>query len=79
MASAMKNLQRMRSNPRDWRIEDLKVIADRLGIEQRQNGTSHVVFRAKNGLRVTVPAHRPMKPTYIRDFLAMVDSLEVVQ
>jgi len=67
----------MRDNPRDWRIEELKTIADRLGIEYRQQGTSHVVFRARNGRRASVPAHRPVKPPYIRDFLALVDSLEI--
>jgi len=35
----------MRRNPRDWRIEDLKVIARSLGIDHDQHGTSHVVFR----------------------------------
>src|SRR5450432_4945980 len=39
----------MRSNPRDWRIDDLKVIATRLGIEFRQKGTSHVTFRSPQG------------------------------
>jgi hypothetical protein len=37
-----KLLARMRRNPRgDWRIEQLKTIADRHGIPYRQPGTSH--------------------------------------
>ncbi len=75
--SVTKTLQRMRNNPRDWRIEDLKMIAKRFGIEHRQQGTSHVVFRASTGRRVSVPAHRPVKPPYIRDFPGLVDSLEI--
>ena len=69
----------MRNNPRDWRIEDLKAIAERLGIGYWQKGTGHVMFRASNGKRASVPAHKPIKPTYIRDFLALVDSLETTQ
>jgi hypothetical protein len=34
----------MRHNPRDWRIEDLKVLADHYGVNQDQTG-SHVTFR----------------------------------
>ena len=35
----------MRRNPRDWRIEDLKVVAHSLGIDHDQHGTSQVIFR----------------------------------
>lgn len=79
MASAEKTLQKMRNSPRDWRIEDLKVIADRLGISYRQKGTSHVMFLASNGKRANVPAHKPIKPPYIRQFLALIDGLEATQ
>jgi hypothetical protein len=34
----------MRNNPRDWRIEDLKVLAVHFGMVHRQRGTSHVIF-----------------------------------
>ncbi len=66
----------MRQNPRDWRIENLQVVADRLGLVYRQPGTSHVTFRSPRGTMVTVPARRPIKPVYIRKFLALVDELE---
>jgi len=79
MPSAVKTLQKMRNNARDWRIEDLMVIADRVGIVYRQRGTSHVTFRAGNGKRAIVPANRPVKPEYVRDFVALVDSLEASQ
>ncbi|HEU0142910.1 MAG TPA: hypothetical protein VFQ79_24535 [Bryobacteraceae bacterium] len=76
MPSAMKTLQKMRNNPRDWRIEDLKAIADHLGIAYRQKGTSHVTFRAPNGEVLPVPAARPIQPVYVRLFLKLVDSME---
>ena len=76
MPGFTKTLQKMRSNPRDWRIDDLKVIATRLGIEFRQKGTSHVTFRSPQGNSLVVPAARPIQPVYIRQFVALVDSLE---
>ncbi|MGH6920647.1 MAG: hypothetical protein ACREJ0_23420 [Geminicoccaceae bacterium] len=68
----------MRRNPTaDWRIEQLKAIADRYGISYRQPGTSHVTFRPRRGEKLTVPAQRPIKPVYIRRFLALLEALEM--
>ena len=69
----------MRNNPRDWRIEDIKAIADRMNIDYRQPGTSHVTFRTKAGKKLTVPAHKPIKPVYIRQFLALIDEQEELE
>ena len=68
----------MRENPKgDWRIEDLKSVAARFGVAYRQPGTSHVTFRSPKATRVTVPAHKPIKSVYIKQFIAMLDELEV--
>ena len=69
-----KILIRMRNNPRDWRIDDLKSVAERLGIDWRTEGGSHFVFSFP-GVEddVCVPAHRPIKPVYVRHFVALVD------
>lgn len=74
MAQAGKILARMRRNPRDWRIEDLRAIADRHGIEHRQPGTSHVTFSFAGVEPLTVPAHKPIKPVYVRRFLRLLDA-----
>jgi len=67
----------MRRNPKaDWRIEQLKAIADRYGVAHRQQGSSHVTFRPPRGEKLTVPAQRPIKPVYVRKFLALIDALE---
>lgn len=76
LANALCILERMRANPRDWRIEDLKVVADRFSIEYRQHGTSHVVFRHRVAGLLTVPSTRPIKPVYVRRFVALVDLIE---
>lgn len=75
MTAAAKMLGRMRNNPRGWRIKDLKTVADRFGIEYRQPGTSHVTFRLPSGAKLTVPAHKPIKPVYVKKFLDLIDEV----
>jgi hypothetical protein len=75
MANAIKILNRMRNNPRDWRIEDLKVVANHAGIDHDQPGTSHVTFRHPKVGRLTVPADRPIQPVYLRRFVRFVDGV----
>ncbi len=77
MGKHEKLLQKMRNNPRDWVIDDLIVIANRYGVKFRQPGTSHVTF--SNGRqRLTVPSHKPIKPVYVQQFIAMIEqALEV--
>ncbi len=74
MSQHEKTLLAMRSNPRDWRIEALESVARHLGITVRKSGGSHVIFQ-KSGcpLEVSVPAHRPIKPIYVTQFIAMID------
>lgn len=76
VANAAKILSRMRNNPCDWRIEDLKVLASHFGISHRQHGTSHVTFRHPTFGILPVPAARPIKVVYIRRFLALIDALD---
>jgi hypothetical protein len=66
----------MRINPRDWRIEDLKVVAVRYELASRQQGTSHVVFRTPNGEVLSVPVSKPIKPVYIKQFVRLIDNVK---
>jgi hypothetical protein len=72
MSQLEKMLLRMRNNPHDWQIDELKDIAKRFAMEWRQPGGSHVTFRHPNGAKITVPAHRPIKPVYIKKFLRLL-------
>ena len=72
MSRAVKILERMKNNPRDWRIENLKTVADAYGMIYRQPGGSHVIFRHPNGAMLSVPAHRPIKPVYVKKFVRLV-------
>ena len=75
MTKADKILERMRNNPRDWSIEDLKTLAARHGVDWRQPGTSHVTFSRAGAAPLTVPAHKPIKPIYVSRFVAMIDDM----
>ena len=68
-----------RRRSRDCKIDDLKAIADWFGIGYRQPGGSHVYFHAANGKKLAIPAHRPVKPVYVREFIALVDSLKEIR
>jgi predicted RNA binding protein YcfA (HicA-like mRNA interferase family) len=67
----------MKTNPKDWKIEQLIPIASEFGFSARMpgKGGSHVTFRHSSGARLTVPAHRPIKPIYIKKFLALIEEV----
>jgi hypothetical protein len=72
-----RSLRGMRRNPRNWRMEDLAVVARRFGVDvDSQRGTSHVTFRHPRAGRTTVPKHIPIKPWYVRDFVEFISKLE---
>lgn len=76
MTRADKTLQKMRNNPRDWCIEALEAVAARYGINVRKQGGSHVVFsHSDSPMAVTVPAHRPIKPIYVRQLIDLIDEV----
>lgn len=76
MSRIKKLLDSMRANPRDWSIDDVKVLARHFAVDWRQPGTSHVTFSAPGRVPVTVPAHKPVKPVYIKKFLILLDAME---
>jgi predicted RNA binding protein YcfA (HicA-like mRNA interferase family) len=78
MSTADKRLAQMRANPKsDWHIGDLETVAIAYGMKVRKSGGSHVVFsHTAATLRVTVPARRPIKPVYVRQFVELVDEIQ---
>ena len=72
-----KALRKLRKTAVGWRIEDLQRVAEESLIQWRRpgRGGSHVIFSAP-GVReiVSVPAKRPIKPIYIKHFLALIDA-----
>lgn len=80
MNKRAKLLEAMRNNPRDWRIDDLITVARQFGIECRNHGGSHHVFSYPGvDADLSVPAHRPVKPIYVRQFLLLLDAVKELQ
>jgi hypothetical protein len=76
MGTNDKQLEQMRNNPRDWRIDSLIAMAAKYGIEVRNHGGSHHIFSFPGiELALSVPAHRPIKPVYIKRFVGLVDQI----
>lgn len=77
MTVAEKTLEKIRRNPRDWRIEALEAIAKRYGINVRKSGGSHVVFHHPAWIELLcIPARRPIKPIYIKKLINLIELLE---
>ena len=69
-------LERMRTNPRaDWTIADVERLCRRLGITiSAPRRGSHFKMRNPNdGTTLPIPAHRPIRPVYIRALVALAD------
>ena len=80
MNAATKLLEAKRYNLRDWRIEQLQTVARQFGVIVRCEGGSHHVFSHKGVTDIlSVPAHRPIKPVYVRQFVALVDKAKESQ
>lgn len=66
----------MRADPQDWRIAELETIALAFGLKVRKSRGSHVVFWHPAVVEaLTVPARRPIKPVYVRRFVALIDAV----
>ena len=78
MTKSEKTLNKMKANPKDWRIEQLETIARQYDVAVRKTGGSHVVFDHNDWIELLcVPAHRPKKPIYVKKFIALIEALEV--
>ncbi|NMC91980.1 MAG: addiction module toxin, HicA family [Smithella sp.] len=80
MSGADKLIAKMRNNPRDWQIDTLVSIADKHGIEVRSHGGSHYIFsHPRVSFHLSVPAHRPIKPVYVKQFIDLVDAVKELE
>ena len=76
MPRADKTLDNMRANPRGWRIGSLEAVAAANGVSVRKPGGSHVIFEYPAVAEaISVPARRPIKPVYVRRFVAFVEAV----
>lgn len=66
----------MRDNPRDWTLENVITVCQQNGLDIRAGKSSHhVVNHSELPTMVTVPAHRPIKPIYIKKLVELIDQV----
>jgi hypothetical protein len=77
MPRGEKLLERMRNNPRDWRIEDVQVVCAAFGVAcaAPRKGSHYKVKHESQAEMLTVPARRPIKPVYIADLVGFIDAV----
>jgi hypothetical protein len=73
MNASAKLLASMRRNQLDWQIADFQTVARQNSIDWRHQKSSHCVFTRADGRTLSVPAHRPIKPIYVRKFIELID------
>jgi hypothetical protein len=81
MVRGLKLLERMRANPRDWRIEDVKTLCAAFGLELDgpPGGSHYGVKHESQPRRLTIPFRRPLKPVYIRMLVRYVDAVRAAR
>jgi hypothetical protein len=77
MGKGARILERMRNNPRDWRISDIETLCRDLGIscEKPARGSHYKVSHPTQVEILTIPGNRPIKPVYIRKLVAFGDAV----
>lgn len=76
MVKLDKLIEKMRNNPRDWKIEDIERVANNYGFTKRTTSGSHATFTHPDLVHImTVPVHRPIKPIYVKKFLKLIDEV----
>lgn len=81
MARGEKLLERMRGNPRDWRIEDVRILCSAFGLDldAPPGGSHYGVSDPTQAQHLTVPFARPIKPVYIRRLVRYVDAVRTAR
>jgi hypothetical protein len=76
VSAAGRLLDRMRANPRDWRIDDIAAVcrAEGIACTPPRKGSHFKLSHEHLPEILTIPAHRPVKPVYVRAFVRFVDA-----
>lgn len=62
-----KLIQKMQSQPNNISFDELCYVLEHIGCVKHATGGSHFVFKIPNAsLMLSVPKHKPVKATYIR-------------
>lgn len=78
MTKREKRLQRIRDNPKNVTLEELRIVLEEHGIIYRKTVGSHFTFsyvvEGQTKLLV-VPFKRPIKPVYVKKALQVIDAI----
>ena len=80
MSDLAKSLERMKSNPKGFRFNNLKKVCEHYFGKPRQSGTSHCVFKTPwpGGPRVNIQNDKGnAKPYQVRQVLLAIAKLEL--
>jgi hypothetical protein len=71
MSKGEKLFERMRQNPRDWRISDVEAVCAAFAVDctPPKKGSHYKVKHASQQHILTIPAHRPIRQWYIEDLV----------
>ncbi|HLY28140.1 MAG TPA: type II toxin-antitoxin system HicA family toxin [Aggregatilineales bacterium] len=78
MTKREKRLQKLRQNPKDVSLDELRQILESEGFNLDHSAGSHHVFRAKvdnEVIKVVIPFARPIKIVYVKQALAAIDRI----
>ncbi len=75
MSAGDKLLGRMRANAHDWRIDDIVAVcrANGMDCDPPRKGSHYKVKHVSMIDILTIPAHRPIKPVYVRELVRFID------
>jgi predicted RNA binding protein YcfA (HicA-like mRNA interferase family) len=78
MSRGSKLLERVRANPRDWRMSDVMSVCVAMGVScvPPRKGSHYKVSHASQNAILTVPAHNPVKAVYIKKLIAYLDAVD---
>lgn len=81
MAKRDKLLERMRTNPRDWSIQDIETLCNgfEINCEAPKRGSHYGVGDSTQTAILTVPFDRPIKQAYIKRLVAFVDAVQTAR
>ncbi|NOX39751.1 MAG: type II toxin-antitoxin system HicA family toxin [Alphaproteobacteria bacterium] len=76
MAKKKTVLQKMKDNPRGWKIADIKTFCKKnsLSCEPPKRGSHYSVYSDHLADTLSIPANRPIKPIYIKHLTSYADA-----
>jgi hypothetical protein len=78
MSKRQKRLQRLRQNPTNVSLDELRQVLEDFGFEHRHTTGSHYTFNvelADGSHLLVVPFNRPVKTIYVRKALGLIDKV----